>query len=119
MKYIIAIIKGMLIGLAILIPGVSGGSMILTMEKEFPPEAKFTHPNGGLFTWVELPEYINTNEMAKQCLARNVAYVPGDGFYPDAGHNNCIRLNYSCMPEEKIVKGMTILGEVIKENLKK
>lgn len=31
MKYIIAIIKGMLIGLAILIPGVSGGSMILTM----------------------------------------------------------------------------------------
>ena len=32
---------------------------------------------------------------------------------------NCIHLNYSCMPEEKIVKGMTILGEVIKENLKK
>ncbi len=49
--------------------------MIQTMEREFPPEAKFTHPNGGLFTWVELPDYINTNEMAKQCLARNVAYV--------------------------------------------
>ena len=93
--------------------------MMATMEREFPPEAKFTHPNGGLFTWVELPEYINTNEMAKQCLARNVAYVPGDGFFPDAGHNNCIRLNYSCMPEEKIEKGMTILGEVIKANLKK
>ena len=93
--------------------------MIQTMEREFPPEAKFTHPNGGLFTWVELPNYINTNEMAKQCLARNVAYVPGDGFFPDAGHNNCIRLNYSCMPEEKIEQGMTILGEVIKENIKK
>ena len=75
--------------------------------------------NGGLFTWVELPDYINTNEMAKQCLARNVAYVPGDGFFPEAGHNNCIRLNYSCMPEEKIEQGMTILGEVIKENIKK
>ena len=93
--------------------------MIQTMEREFPPEAKFTHPNGGLFTWVELPDYINTNEMAKQCLARNVAYVPGDGFFPDVGHNNCIRLNYSCMPEEKIEQGMTILGEVIKENIKK
>ncbi len=93
--------------------------MMATMEREFPPEAKFTHPNGGLFTWVELPDYINTNEMAKQCLARNVAYVPGDGFFPDAGHNNCIRLNYSCMPEEKIEQGMTILGEVIKENIKK
>ena len=93
--------------------------MMETMQKEFPPEAKFTYPNGGLFTWVELPDYINTNEMAKQCLAQNVAYVPGDGFFPDAGHNNCIRLNYSCMPEDKIVKGMTILGQVIKANIKK
>ena len=93
--------------------------MMETMQKEFPPEAKFTFPNGGLFTWVELPDYINTNEMAKEYLAQNVAYVPGDGFFPDAGHNNCIRLNYSCMPEDKIVKGMTILGQVIKANIKK
>ncbi len=93
--------------------------MVQTMEKEFPPEAKFTHPNGGLFTWVELPDYIDTKVMAQECLKRNVAYVPGDGFFPDEGHNNCIRLNYSCMSEEKIIKGMTILGEVIKENIKK
>lgn len=93
--------------------------MLETMQKEFPPEAKFTFPNGGLFTWVELPDYIDTKEMAKQCLERNVAYVPGDGFFPDAGHNNCLRLNYSNMPEEKIIKGMTILGEVIKANIKK
>ena len=31
MKYVIAIIKGILVGLAVLIPGVSGGSMIMTM----------------------------------------------------------------------------------------
>lgn len=93
--------------------------MLETMQKEFPPEAKFTFPNGGLFTWVELPDYIDTKEMAKQCLERNVAYVPGEGFFPDAGHDNCLRLNYSNMPEEKIVKGMTILGEVIKANIKK
>ena len=94
-------------------------AMMRTMEREFPPEAKFTHPNGGLFTWVELPEYINTKEMAKQCLEQNVAYVPGDGFFPDEGHNNCIRLNYSKLNEEEIEKGMTILGQIIKANLKK
>lgn len=92
--------------------------MLETMAREFPPEAKFTHPDGGLFTWIELPDYIDTKEMAGQCLARNVAYVPGEGFFPNGGHNNCIRLNYSCMPEEKIVQGMTILGEVIKANLR-
>ena len=49
----------------------------------------------------------------------NVAYVPGDGFFPDEGHNNCIRLNYSKLNEEEIERGMTILGQVIKANLKK
>ena len=93
--------------------------MLETMQKEFPPEAKFTFPNGGLFTWVEMPDYVDTKDMAKACLAKNVAYVPGDGFFPDAGHNNCLRLNYSNMPEDKIVKGMTILGQVMKEYLKK
>ena len=94
-------------------------AMIRTMEREFPPEAKFTYPNGGLFTWVELPEYINTKEMAQECLKYNVAYVPGDGFFPDEGHNNCIRLNYSKLNEEEIERGMTILGQVIKSYIKK
>lgn len=31
MKYVLAVLKGILIGLAVLIPGVSGGSMILSM----------------------------------------------------------------------------------------
>ena len=62
--------------------------------------------------------FTNTKEMAKQCLEQNVAYVPGDGFFPDEGHNNCIRLNYSKLNEEEIEKGMTILGQIIKANLK-
>ena len=40
--------------------------MVQTMEKEFPPEAKFTHPNGGLFTWVELTDYIVTKVIAQE-----------------------------------------------------
>ena len=56
--------------------------MIDTMRAEFPPEAKFTDPDGGLFTWVELPDYIDTRELAPKAMAQNVAYVPGSGFYP-------------------------------------
>lgn len=92
--------------------------MLQTMEREFPPEAKYTHPNGGLFAWVELPEYINTNEMAKQCLEQKVAYVPGDGFFPGGMNHNCFRLNYSSMGEDKIEEGIKIIGEIIKKNLK-
>lgn len=92
--------------------------MIKAMEENFPAEAKFTYPDGGLFTWVELPTYINTKEMAMQCLEKKVAYVPGGSFFPNGGKENCFRMNYSCMPDEKIVEGVKALAEVIKANLR-
>lgn len=92
--------------------------MIDTMRKTFPPEAKFTDPDGGLFTWVELPEYVNTRDLAAKALEKGVAFVPGDGFYPSGETKCCMRLNYSCMPDEKIVEGITRLAGVIREALR-
>lgn len=91
--------------------------MINTMRECFPPEAKFTDPDGGLFTWVELPEYVNTRELAVKALEKKVAFVPGSGFFPNGGNNSCMRLNYSCMPDDRIVEGIHRLAEVIKEAL--
>lgn len=92
--------------------------MLKTMEAEFPEGVEFTHPDGGLFTWVVLPEYINAKDMAKQCLEEKVAYVPGGSFFPNGGHENTFRLNYSCMPEDKIELGIKRIAEVIKRNLR-
>ena len=92
--------------------------MINTMKETFPPEAKFTDPDGGLFTWVELPDYINTRELAAKALDMGVAFVPGSGFYPYGDNNHCMRLNYSCMPDERILEGVKRLAEVIKAALK-
>ncbi len=94
------------------------GLMIDTMRATFPKEAKFTDPDGGLFTWVELPEYVNTRELAPKAMAQKVAYVPGSGFYPKGDVNNGMRLNYSCSTDDKIVKGINILADVIKGALK-
>ena len=91
--------------------------MINTMRECFPKEAKFTDPDGGLFTWVELPEYVNTRDLAAKALEKGVAFVPGSGFFPNGGNNCCMRLNYSCMPDERIVEGIHRLAEVIKEAL--
>ena len=92
--------------------------MLEAMDKYFPPEAKYTRPDGGLFTWVELPDYIDTKAMAPQALDKLVAYVPGEGFFPNGGNKHCMRLNYSCMPDERIVEGIQRLAEVIKANLR-
>ena len=92
--------------------------MISTMDETFPREAVYTRPDGGLFTWVELPDYIDTKIMAAEALERKVAFVPGEGFFPNGGNNHCLRLNYSKEPDDRIVTGIKILAEVIKNNLK-
>lgn len=93
--------------------------MLETMEKYFPEEVEYTHPEGGLFTWAVLPKHINTRDLMQKALERNVAFVPGGSFFPNGGNENTMRINYSNMPEDKIVEGIKILGEVITDALNK
>ncbi|MGM0378427.1 MAG: PLP-dependent aminotransferase family protein [Bacillota bacterium] len=92
--------------------------MLDSMGKYFPDNIKYTIPEGGLFTWVVLPEYINTKEMMKEAVNEGVAYVPGESFYPSGTTKNAMRLNFSNMNEAKIVKGIEVLGNVINKNIK-
>ncbi|MVX64722.1 aminotransferase class I/II-fold pyridoxal phosphate-dependent enzyme [Clostridium chromiireducens] len=86
-----------------------------TMEREFPKEVKFKKPQGGLFMWIELPNKINARDVLEKCLERNVAFVPGGSFFPNGGHENTFRINFSNMPNERIVEGIKCIGEVLKE----
>jgi len=92
--------------------------MIKTMEEEFPEGVTWTDPEGGLFTWVVLPENLNARDIAVKALEKNVAYVPGGAFFPNGGHENTFRMNYSNMPEDRIVEGIKRLGEVLREVVK-
>ncbi|WP_239984972.1 PLP-dependent aminotransferase family protein [Sporolactobacillus pectinivorans] len=87
--------------------------MIDCIKSYFPKQVKHSSPEGGLFLWVELPESVDTQEIFEECLKRHVAFVPGNAFYPGRVKNNTFRLNYSNMPEEKIVEGMKRLGAVL------
>jgi 2-aminoadipate transaminase len=85
--------------------------------ESFPEGTKLTKPQGGLFVWAELPENINTTALLQKAVDNGVAYVPGTHFYPNGGHHNTIRLNFSNSPEDKIVIGMEKLAKVLKENI--
>ena len=89
--------------------------MLETMKSEFPEGIEYTHPEGGLFTWVELPSHLDSRVIMQDCLKNNVAYVPGGSFFPNGGKENCFRLNYSNMPDDRIVEGIKRLGEVLKQ----
>ncbi len=92
-------------------------AMLETIEREFPEKVTYTRPEGGMFLWVTLPEEINTKMLLEKALKRGVAFVQGSAFFPDGGHENTMRLNFSGLKEEKIVKGICILGGLLKEEL--
>ncbi len=87
-----------------------------TMEAYFPNNMKFTHPQGGLFTWVEGPADMDTRHLFIKCLENNVAFVPGHSFFPNGGGLNTFRLNFSNATEEKLVEGLKRLALVLKED---
>lgn len=93
--------------------------MYNSMKEYFPEGVTFTYPEGGLFTWVTLPENMDAKEIMPKVLEKNVAYVPGGPFYPNGGNANHFRLNYSNMPEDRIVEGIKRLGAVLKEEMGK
>lgn len=93
-------------------------AMLAALEEFFPEEATWTHPEGGLFIWVTLPDYVDTGSMLAEALEAGVTYVPGDSFYPEgrAGKNS-MRINFSYESPENITEAIRRLAEVIESRL--
>ena len=93
--------------------------MLETLKQFFPPEATWTHPKGGLFLWVRLPEGVDCERLFRAALAENVAFVPGDSFYARNGHPPTahMRLNFSNAKPEQIKEGIRRLSIAVKAQL--
>jgi 2-aminoadipate transaminase len=91
--------------------------MLQAIEKYFPKEAEWTRPEGGMFIWVTLPEYIDTTEMFKEAIEEKVAYVIGSAFYPHGEDRHHIRLNFSLPTPEQIDEGIKRLGNLLKKKI--
>lgn len=92
-------------------------AMISALEEFFPPEATWTHPEGGLFVYVTLPPYFDTEQMMSVALENGVAYVPGTNCFPDGQGRSSMRLAFSYEPEDKIREGVRRLSEVIADRM--
>jgi 2-aminoadipate transaminase len=92
-------------------------AMLDALAEFMPKEVHWTHPEGGLFVWATLPSYLDATAMLPRAIARNVAYVPGEGFYAGGSGKNNMRLNFSFVESEKIRRGIELLSEVIRERM--
>ena len=94
--------------------------MATEIKTHFPKEVKVSKPEGGLFVWCTLPDNLDGIEFAKLSTANKVAVVPGTAFCAkENAFSPSFRMNYSTPTNEHIVKGVEILGGLLKDFIKK
>jgi 2-aminoadipate transaminase len=93
--------------------------MLETMDEVFPSEVRWTHPQGGMFLWGILPKGMDASEVLKVAIEKKVAFVPGGSFHPNGGGENTMRLNFSFSSPEIIREGITRLGLLLRELIRK
>jgi 2-aminoadipate transaminase len=91
--------------------------MLDALAEDFPREAEWTHPEGGLFIWATLPDYIDTTDLLARALEDHVAFVPGRAAFVDGRGGSSMRLNFSGVDEDLIREGIRRIGEVVREQV--
>ncbi len=92
--------------------------MLRALKQYFPSEVTWTHPAGGLFLWVTMPEGSNSQDLLLSAVQENVAFVPGDCFYPGTGEGQRnMRLNFSNATPEQIKEGIRRLSLVVRTHI--
>lgn len=93
--------------------------MLKLLAEHMPEGVDWTHPQGGLFLFLTLPQSFDAVEFYDTALDAGVAYVAGEFFHTDRSGHNTMRLNFSFMSPEKIKAGIPLLASLIKKQLKK
>lgn len=91
--------------------------MLEAMDEYFPEVVTYTRPSGGLFGWVTLPERIDARDLLVECLKEKVAFVPGGSFFPNGGHQNTLRINFSYATQEQLKEGIKRIASTLERAL--
>ena len=91
--------------------------LLSLLQEHMPQGVKWTHPEGGLFLFLTMPEGFEAVKFYDRALDAGVAYVAGEFFHPDGSGKNTMRLNFSFMTEDKICAGIKLLADLLKTEL--
>ena len=81
------------------------------------PQASWTHPEGGFYVWLTLPDGLNAKAMLPRAITERVAYVPGTAFFADGTGHRHVRLSY-CYPDpDRIREGVRRFAGVVQSEL--
>ena len=92
-------------------------AMLAALHDFFPPEVSWTHPHGGLFLWVSMPPGVDSSRLLDSALRQDVAFVPGEPFFPNGDPGSHMRLNFSNAQPEQIREGIRRLSIAVAHEL--
>ena len=87
------------------------------LDEHMPESVSWTHPEGGLFLFLTMPEGFDAVKFYDVALDAGVAYVAGEFFHPDRSGKNTMRLNFSFMSPERIREGILLLSKLLKDEI--
>ena len=93
-------------------------TMANAIREYFPEEITWEEPRGGFYVWLKLPPKLDIMSVLKASIEKGAVFVIGKTFDPAGTDNSHFRLAYSHTSEDKIEKGIQILGECLKEELR-
>lgn len=91
-------------------------AMQSALQRHFAGLAEWQAPCGGLFFWLRLAAQCDTLALLEAALRHDVAFMPGDPFFPVAGQRYpALRLNFSHAAPHRIEQGVGLLAEILGE----
>jgi 2-aminoadipate transaminase len=89
------------------------------LRKNMPEGTRWTKPEGGMCLWLELPLGFDASELLIHAKERGVLFAPGRYFYVQSPQPNTLRLSYAALNEKEIARGVAILAELLKVEMRK
>jgi len=92
-------------------------AMLDAIDTYFPENISTTRPQGGMTLWCTLPDGGDALEILEMAEERGLSIAPGVWFFPDGDGRRHFRLSFVGEGEDRIRKGIEILGSVIRTHL--
>jgi 2-aminoadipate transaminase len=88
--------------------------MLAALERYMPPGTTWTRPQGGFFSWLTLPDGVDSADLARRAVESGVGIVPGGLFFADGSGADKVRLSFSMVDEERIDEGIELLASLVR-----
>ncbi|MGB8325275.1 MAG: PLP-dependent aminotransferase family protein [Candidatus Acidiferrum sp.] len=89
------------------------------LRRQMPEGTRWTKPEGGMCLWLELPAGFDASELMIHAKERGVLFAPGRYFYFQAPLPNTLRLGFASLNEKQMVRGVSILAELLRVEMRK